>query len=98
MKIFQNKTPRSWKSSGVLAKGSQIEMSNFSFLEEFVKTSEGKFSINIIGKNIIGNGLFSIQIYKEEFIKRPIEEQHGILKNAEKKEFSQDLISPKLNI
>jgi hypothetical protein len=68
MKIFQNKTPRSWKSSGVLAKGSQIEMSNFSFLEEFVKTSEGKFSINIIGKNIIGNGLFSIQIYKEEFL------------------------------
>lgn len=68
MKIFQNKTPRSWKSSGVLAKGSQIEMSSFSFLEEFVKTSEGKFSINIIGKNIIGNGLFSIQIYKEEFL------------------------------
>jgi len=68
MKIFQNKTPRSWKSSGILAKGSQIEMSNFSFLEEFIKISEGKFLINIIGKNIIGNGLFSIQIYKEEFL------------------------------
>lgn len=68
MKIFQNKAPRSWKSSGIIIKNNQIEMSNFSFIEDYVNIKENKFSISIIGKNIIGNGLFSISIYKSEFL------------------------------
>jgi len=68
MKIFQNKIPRTWKSSGITIKNNQIEMSNFSFLEDYIKIKENKFIINIIGKNIIGNGSFSVLIYKNEFL------------------------------
>lgn len=68
MKIFQNKIPKSWKSSGVSLKNSQMEMSNFSFAEDYFKSTSNKFLITIIGKNIIGDGLFSITIYKESFV------------------------------
>jgi hypothetical protein len=68
MKIFQNKVPRSWKSSGISIKNNQIEMSNFSFMEDYFKIRESKFSISIIGKNIIGDGGFYISIYKNEFL------------------------------
>ena len=68
MKIFQNKIPKSWKSSGVSLKNSQMEMSNFSFAEDYFKSTSNKFLITIIGKNIIGDGSFSITIYKESFV------------------------------
>lgn len=68
MKIFANKTPRTWKSSGVLIKSDQLEMSNFSFLEESFISSTSEFIITIVGKNLIGNGAFSIAIYKDSFL------------------------------
>ena len=68
MKIFTSKLPRAWKSSGVTVKSDQLEMSNFSFIEEYFTSNSTKFNITIIGKNIIGNGAFSISIYKELFL------------------------------
>ena len=68
MRIFQNKIPNSWKSSGVILKNNQIEMSNFSFAEDCFFSKENKFIINIIGKNIIGNGLFSVSILKNNLL------------------------------
>jgi hypothetical protein len=68
MRIFQNKLPRTWKSTGVTIVNGQIEMSNFSFAEETFKSTSNKFAINIIGKNIIGNGSLLIKIYKEQFL------------------------------
>jgi hypothetical protein len=65
MKIFTDKLPRTWKSSGVTLKSNQIEMSNFSFLEDYFISNSKNFNITIIGKNIIGNGVFSISVYKE---------------------------------
>ena len=63
MKIFTNKIPRRWRSSGAVAKFEQIEMSNFSFIEESFTSSSKDLEIIIIGKNIIGNGGFSVSIY-----------------------------------
>ena len=68
MRIFQNKLPRTWKSTGVTIINGQMEMSNFSFAEEIFKSTSNKFAINIIGKNIIGNGSLLIKIYKEQFL------------------------------
>ena len=68
MKIFTSKLPRAWKSSGVTVKSDQLEMSNFSFIEEYFTSNSTRFNITIIGKNIIGNGAFSISIYKELFL------------------------------
>lgn len=68
MRIFQNKLPRSWKSTGITIVNGQMEMSNFSFGEEIFKSTSNKFTINIIGKNIIGNGSLLIKIYKEQFL------------------------------
>jgi len=65
MRIFTTKLPRTWKSSGVTLKSDQIEMSNFSFLEDYFISSSKNFNITIIGKNIIGNGVFSVSVYKE---------------------------------
>lgn len=68
MRIFTSKLPRSWKSSGVMVKSDQLEMSNFSFIEDYFISSSRSFNITIIGKNIIGNGIFSISVYKESFL------------------------------
>jgi len=68
MRIFTSKLPRTWRSSGVTIKSDQLEMSNFSFVEEYFTSNSTKFNITIIGKNIIGNGAFSIAIYKESFL------------------------------
>ena len=68
MRIFTSKLPRTWRSSGVTVKSDQLEMSNFSFVEEYFTSNSTKFNITIIGKNIIGNGAFSIAIYKESFL------------------------------
>jgi hypothetical protein len=68
MKIFQNKLPKIWKSTGIKFINGQMEMSSFSFAEEFFKSTSNKFTINMIGKNIIGNGVFSIKIYKDQFL------------------------------
>jgi hypothetical protein len=68
MRIFQNKLPRAWKSTGITIVDGQLEMSNFSFGEEIFKSTSNKFTINIIGKNIIGNGSLLIKIYKEKFL------------------------------
>jgi len=65
MRIFTTKLPRTWKSSGVALKSDQIEMSNFSFLEDYFISSSKNFNITIIGRNIIGNGVFSVSVYKE---------------------------------
>ena len=43
-------------------------MSNFSFMEEYFVSNSRNFNITIIGKNIIGNGVFSISVYKESFL------------------------------
>lgn len=68
MRIFTNKIPRSWKSSGVTVKNDQLEMSSFSFLEEYFISNSTKFNITIIGKNVVGNGLCSISIYKDAYL------------------------------
>lgn len=68
MRIFTTKLPKSWRSSGITFKSDQIEMSNFSFMEEYFVSSSRNFNITIIGKNIIGNGIFSISVYKESFL------------------------------
>lgn len=68
MRIFTTKLPRSWSSSGINFKSDQIEMSNFSFMEEYFVSNSRNFNITIIGKNIIGNGVFSISVYKESFL------------------------------
>lgn len=68
MKIFLNKIPKTWKSSGVIQKGSQMEMSNFSFAEDYFKSKEFNIKITIIGKNIIGNGHFIFSVFKNEFL------------------------------
>jgi len=68
MKIFQNKIPKTWKSTGITISNGQMEMSNFSFAEEFFTSTSNKFLINIIGKNIIGNGALIVSIYKDSFL------------------------------
>jgi len=68
MRVFVNKMPRRWISSGVSVKSEQIEMSNFSFIEEYFTSKSNKFNINIIGKSLIGNGAFYVTIYKNNFI------------------------------
>jgi len=68
MKIFQNKIPKTWKSTGVTINNGQMEMSNFSFAEEYFISTSNKFTINIVGKNIIGNGIVSLLIYKDTFL------------------------------
>jgi len=68
MIIFTNKLPRTWRSSGVSLANGKLEMSNFSFLEESINCPYNSFTINIIGKNIIGNGLFSIEILSDNIV------------------------------
>jgi hypothetical protein len=68
MRIFTNKIPRSWKSSGVTVKNDQLEMSSFSFLEEYFISKSRKFNITIIGKSLMGNGLCSIAVYKGSYL------------------------------
>jgi hypothetical protein len=43
-------------------------MSNFSFAEDYFFSKENKFIITIIGKNIIGNGLFSASVFKDNVL------------------------------
>ena len=45
-------------------------MSNFSFIEDYFIFSSKNFNITIIGKNIIGNGVFSVSVYKESSLVR----------------------------
>jgi hypothetical protein len=68
MKIFQNKPSKAWKSSGVKLNGNQMEMSGFSFAEDYFKLTKDKFIINIIAKNIVGNGFLIVSVYKEQFL------------------------------
>ena len=68
MKIFQNKPSRAWKSSGVKFNGNQMEMSGFSFAEDYFNLTKDKFIINITAKNIIGNGFLVVSVYKEQFL------------------------------
>lgn len=79
MKIFQNKIPRLWKSSGIKFNGNQIEMSGFSFAEDYFKLTKDKFIVNITAKNIIGNGLLIVSIYKEQFL---VWQENFYLKNT----------------
>lgn len=63
MILYSPKGVRTWTSSGVTITNGKLEMSNFSFIEEsFVSTSQS-YSLNLIGKNIIGNGSFTISVY-----------------------------------
>ena len=68
MKIFQNKPSRVWKSSGIKFIGNQMEMSGFSFAEDYFRLTKDKFIINITAKNIIGNGFLVVSVYKEQFL------------------------------
>lgn len=68
MIIFTNKLPRTWRSSGVSLANGKLEMSSFSFLDESINCPYNSFAINIIGKNIIGNGLFSIEVLSNNVV------------------------------
>lgn len=68
MIIFTNKLPRTWRSSGVSLINGKLEMSNFSFLDELISCPYNSFVINIIGKNIIGNGLFSVEVLSDNVV------------------------------
>jgi hypothetical protein len=63
MILFSPKGIRAWKSSGVSANNSKLEMSNFSFIEESFYASSSGYSMSIIGRNIIGNGNITISVY-----------------------------------
>ena len=68
MIIFTNKLPRTWRSSGVSLINGKLEMSSFSFLDESISCPYNSFVINIIGKNIIGNGLFSVEVLSDNVV------------------------------
>jgi len=68
MIIFTNKLPRTWRSSGASLVNGKLEMSSFSFLDESINCPYHSFVINIIGKNIIGNGLFSVDVLSDNII------------------------------
>ena len=68
MIIFTNKLPRTWRSSGVSLINGKLEMSSFSFLDESINCPYNSFIINIIGKNIIGNGLFSVEVLSDNVV------------------------------
>jgi len=68
MIIFTNKLPRTWRSSGVFLINGKFEMSSFSFLDESISCPYNSFVINIIGKNIIGNGLFSVEVLSDNVV------------------------------
>lgn len=63
MILYSPKGARTWTSSGVIVNNGKLEMSNFSFVEESFVAATELYTISIIGKNIIGNGLFIISVH-----------------------------------
>jgi len=63
MILYSPKGTKTWTSSGVIVNNGKLEMSNFSFVEESFVAAAELYTISIIGKNIIGNGLFIISVH-----------------------------------